>query len=111
MEEVVQNLPKYFSPSHKQKVCKLMEKVVFNKISPAQFRFIHHEITGDNTSSENIKQTEYDERINLIIKNSDESLIKDLRVNNARKLKYDKFWDIAKQQLDESTIGIILKAL
>ena len=80
-----------------------MEKVVFNKISPAQFWFIHHEITGDNTSSENIKQTEYDERINLIIKNSDESLIRDLRVNNARKSKYDKFWDIAKQQLDELT--------
>ena len=51
---------------------------MFNNISPAQFRFIYHEITGDNTSSENIKQTEYDERINLIIKNSDESLIRDL---------------------------------
>ena len=26
-----------------------------------------------------------------------------MRVNNARKSKYDKFWDIAKQQLDELT--------
>ena len=68
--EVVQNLPKYFSRSHKQKVRKLTEKVMFNKISLAQFRFIYREITGDDTSSENIKQTEYDERINLIIKNS-----------------------------------------
>ena len=75
---------------------------MFNKISPAQFQFIYREITGDDTSSENIKQTEYDERINLIIKNSDESLIRDLRVNNTRKSKYDKFWDIAKQ-LDELT--------
>ena len=69
---------------------------MFNKISPAQFRFIYSEITGEDPSSENIKQTEYDERINLIVKNSDESLIRDLRVNNARKSKYDKFWDIAK---------------
>ena len=26
-----------------------------------------------------------------------------MRVNNARKLKYVKFWDIAKQELDELT--------
>ena len=61
IKEIVKSLPKYFSRSHKQKVRKLTEKVMFNKIymfnkiSPAQIRFIYREIIGDHNSSENIK--------------------------------------------------------
>ena len=85
VEKVIQNLPKYFSRSHKQKVRRLTEQVMFNKTSQAQFRFIHREITGGDNRPKNNKQAEYDERIKVIIKNSDESLLSDLRVNNTKK--------------------------
>ena len=68
VEKVIQNL-QYFSCLHKQKVQRLAEQVMFNKISTAQFRFIYHEITCDNNKPENNKQAEYDERIKVIIKN------------------------------------------
>ena len=56
---------------------------MFDKISPAQFWFIYCEITGDNNKSENNKQAEeYNERIKVSIKNSDES-----SENNAKKNK------------------------
>ena len=40
-------------------------------------------ITDDNRP-ENVKQAVYDERIKVIIKNSDKSLLRDLRVNNTK---------------------------
>ena len=39
VEKFIQKLPKYFSSSYKQKVHRLTEQVMFDKISPAQFRF------------------------------------------------------------------------
>ena len=74
---------------------------MLNKISPAQFQFICREITGNNNEPENNKQAEYNEWIKVIIKNSDKSLLRDLRVNNTKKTKFNKFWGIAKNILNE----------
>ena len=102
VEKVIQNLPKYFSCLHKQKVQRLTEQVRFDKILPAHFWFIYPEITGFDNRLKNNKQAEYDERIKVIIKNSDKSL-KGLESKNAKKTKFNKFWDIAKNILDEIT--------
>ena len=103
IEQVTRMLPKYFSRSHKRKIRYLTEQVMFDKISPAQFRFIYQEITGDETVPDNKKLAEYDERIRLIIKHADTSLCRDLRINNTRKEKFQKFWDIAKEKISEMT--------
>ena len=49
IENVTKMLPKYFSRVHKNKMHLRMENVMLDKISPAQFRFIYQEITGDTT--------------------------------------------------------------
>ena len=64
IDEMVRMLPKYFSHDHKQK----SEDLMFDKISPSQFRYIYEEITGDEAISENSKQKEYDKRVRLILK-------------------------------------------
>ena len=85
IDSVTKMLPKYFSRAHKNKMCLLTERVMLDKISPAQFRFIYEEITGDNSKADTQKQTEYDERIRRIIKNTDPALCRDLRINNGKK--------------------------
>ena len=67
VEKFIQKLPKYFSSSYKQKVHRLTEQVMFDKISPAQFRFIYREITSNNNRPGNNKQAEYNERIKVTI--------------------------------------------
>ena len=61
------------------------------------------EITGDNSKADTQKQAEYDERIRCIIKNADPALCRDLRINNGKKTKFDSFWDIAKNVMEELT--------
>ena len=87
IDSVTKMLPKYFSRAHKNKMRLLTERVMLDKISPAQFRFIYQEITGDNSKADTQKQAEYDERIRCIIKNADPTLCRDLRVNNGKKNK------------------------
>ena len=82
---VMKMLPKYFSRAHKNKMCLLTEHVMLNKISPAQFRFIYQEITGDNFKADTQKQAEYNECICCIIKNTDPALCQDLCINNGKK--------------------------
>ena len=53
---------------------------MFDKI----FRFIYRQIPFDHSSPDNIKQTQYDEGINLIVKTGD-PLLRNLRVNDANK--------------------------
>lgn len=50
---------------------------MFDKI----FRFIYRQIPFDNSSPDNIKQTQYDETINLIARTQD-PLLRNLRVND-----------------------------
>ena len=47
------------------------------------------------------KRAEYGERINFIVKNPDELLLRDSRGKTTKKTKYDIFWDIAEKLLDE----------
>ena len=70
IDSVTKMLPKYFSRAHKNKMRLLTERVMLGEISPAQFRFIYQEITGDNSKADTQKQAEYDERIRCIIKNA-----------------------------------------
>ena len=70
IDNVTKTLPKYFSRAHKNKMRLLTEHVMLGEISPAQFRFIHQEITGDNSKADTQKQAGYDERIRCIIKNA-----------------------------------------
>ena len=73
---------------------------MLDKISPAQFRFIYHEITGDQSKAPTSEQEKYDESIRCIVKNADETLARDLRIDNGKKTK---FWDIAKDVIEELT--------
>ena len=74
IDSVTKMLPKYFSRAHKNKMNLLTERVMLEKISRAQFRFIYQEITGDNSEADTQKQAEYNEHICCIIKNADPAL-------------------------------------
>ena len=76
---------------------------MLEKISLAQSRFIHQEITGDNSEADTQKQAEYNEHICCIIKNADPALCWDLYINNRKKAKFDSFWGIAKNVIEELT--------
>ena len=76
---------------------------MLDKILPAQFRFIYQEITRHNSKANTQKQAEYEESIRCIIKNADPALCWDLRINNGKKTKFDSFWDIAKNVIEELT--------
>ena len=77
---------------------------MLDKISPAQVRFIYREITGDQSKALTSEQEKYDKSIQCIIKNTDETLARDLRINNGKKTKFDKFWDIAKDVIEKWTV-------
>ena len=67
-------------------------------------------ITDDNRP-ENVKQAAYDERIKLIIKNSDKSLLWDLGVNNTKNssINFGTLLKIFWMKLLQLTTGIIMK--
>ena len=71
------------------------------RISLAQFCLIYREITGDNSAPDTKQQTEFNLKMQTIMGNLDSSLCRDLRICNARKSKYDKFWKIAMQKSKE----------
>ena len=77
---------------------------MLDKISPGQFQFIYREITGDQSKAPTSEQEKYDERIRCIIKNADKTLARDLQISNGKKTKFDKFWDIAKDVIEELTV-------
>ena len=57
---VIQNtLPKYFSRAHKRIVRTMVENVMFDQISPAQFRLIFREITEDNSALDTKQHANY----------------------------------------------------
>ena len=49
------------------------------------------------------KQAEYNEQIHCIAKNADATLSRDLRVNNCKKTKFEKSWEISKNVIEELT--------
>ena len=68
-----------------------------DKISPAEFRAIYSELTGDISVADNSNSKAVDERMKLIMPTADESILKDLRVNNGRVGSFDAFWDITEK--------------
>ena len=77
---------------------------MLDKMSLAQFRSIYREITGDQSKAPTSEQEKYDERIQCIIKNADKTLARDLQISNGKKTKFDQFWDIAKDVIEELTV-------
>ena len=101
---VIQNaLLKYFSRAHKRIVRTMTENVMFDQISPAQFHLIYREISGDYSALDTKQQAEYNLKMQTIMGNLDSSLCRHLRIYNARKSKYDKFWEIAAAKIEEMT--------
>ena len=75
--------------------------IILDKISPAQFRMLYRELTGDCSVSDNSQSKQCDERWQTIIKHAETGMLRDLQVNNGRTPKYDKFWDLVNRQLEE----------
>ena len=65
---------------------------MMDKITPAQFRSIYHELTGDTSVSDNTNSKEVDNRLKMILKTCDPSIVHDLRVHNGRKSSFDNYW-------------------
>ena len=100
---VQRSLPKYFSRGHKNKARIMIERLMFDKITPAEFRVLYSELTGDDSASTNCATQEIDDRMQTIMNNLSPDLAKDLRVNNARKSKFDQFWDICTTLIESLT--------
>ena len=66
----------------------LTERVLFNKITPAEFRAIYAELIGVQS-------------VLQCAQSKEASLVKDLRVNNARKEKSDKFCNITSKVIKQ----------
>ena len=102
INDIVFKLLKYFSLGHKKTARQLTGSLMLNKISWAEFQSIYIELTGNQSVSETKVTQEVDEFMCLIMNNLTPSLAKDLRVNNARKSKFD-VWDICSKVLEEFT--------
>ena len=96
-------MPKYHSRGCKARFRNLTENLLFDRISPAEFRALYRELTGDESVSKDSVSKEVDNRIQCIMHNLDPTLARDLRINNCRKAMFDKFWDICDKVLEELT--------
>ena len=79
----------------------LTERVMFNKITPAEFRAIYAELIGVQSVLQCAQSKEVDTCHKAVMNNLTPSLVKDLRVNNARKEKFDKFCNITSKVIKE----------
>ena len=68
-------LPKYFSRSHKAKSRHLLSLLMADKMCASEFRAIYAELTGDCSVANNTKLKEVDDRMRLIMKTADPSII------------------------------------
>ena len=107
IHDIEKKLPKFFSRAHKAKVRELTSLVMLDKMSPAQFRTIYSELTGDYSVTDNTKSKIVDERMQLILKTADPSILRDLRVMNSRKSKFDEFWDVTAKKIEELQLAAV----
>ena len=63
----------------------LTKRVVFHKLTPAEFRAIYTELTGDASVVDNTLSKEVDARHKAVLNNLTRGLVKDLRIHNGRK--------------------------
>ena len=101
IERITQQLPKYSSRAYKKRVQTITSLIMEDKITSSQFRVIFQELIGDQSSADNRVCKAADERIKLILKTADESIIRDLRKNNGAKNHFDAFWTITEQKINE----------
>lgn len=101
INNINETLPKYASRHHKKQAKKLLSLIMEDRISPASFRAIYRELTGDISVTDNSTSKEQDERIKVILNTCDESVLRDLRVKNHRKSSFDAFWDIAEKVIEK----------
>ena len=103
-------LPKYSTGAQKKKKKKkkkkkaqqIMSLIMTNKIAWSPFRVICQELTGDKSVADNKLCMKADERMQLILKTADETIIRDLRMNNGGHTKqFNAFWDVTEEKLNE----------
>ena len=88
---ISKSLPKYFSRVRKSKCKPLVSLLMLDKISPAQYRTLYSELTGDWSVTDNANSKAVDERIAFLLKTADESILQDLRVHNSQKKSFNDF--------------------
>ena len=76
-----------------------MKLIMEDKISPAQYRAIYCELTGDESVSDNQISKEIDERYKLILEVANSNVIRNLCVYNHRKSSFDMFWKLKSKRL------------
>ena len=90
-----------FLQSTQKKMKELTDLTMLDKILPTQFCMLYQELTSDCSVSDNSQSKQCDKRWQTIIKHAEAGMLRDLRVSNGRTPKYDKFWDLVNQQLEE----------
>ena len=70
-----------------------------DQISPGQFRTVYKELIRDCSVSDNKVSKEMDERMQLILSVSDDSILRDLRVNNHRNSYFNDFWAVVEKEI------------
>ena len=101
INNIEKNLPKFFSCAHEAKSKALVSLLMHDQVSSAQFHSLYTELTGDCSIADNANSKAGDERMQLILETADESILRDLRVNNGQTKSFDAFWDIAKRKVEE----------
>ena len=102
INDIQGSLPKYFSRAHNAQACLLTEQVLFNKIT-AEFCAIYAELTGDQSVFPCAQSKDVDACHKAVMNNLTPSIAKNSRMNNTRKEKFDKFWNIASEVIEEIT--------
>ena len=78
----MRSLPEFFSCAHELKCKALASLVMHDKISPAEFHTIYSKLIGDVSVADNSNSKAVDECMTLIMSTADESILRDLQVNN-----------------------------
>ena len=100
---------KLLLPSYKTRAMRITAFRKFGRItpgmSPANFRYMYKELTGDYSASCNLDQSEIEKRVKLAIDMEDPDVNVDLRhLNSGRKSLYDPFW-LACSKFIQENIG------
>ena len=105
MSTISKGLPKFFSRTHKSKRKSLVFLLMHNKISSAQYCTLYSELTGDCSVTDNSNSKVVDERIKLILKTADKSILQYLRINNGQKKSFNDFWYISERKIQAAVVA------
>ena len=99
IDSVIKMLPKYFSRVHKKKFDYWLSTSYLIKYLWDNSNSFITKSHGDQSKAPTSEQEKYDERIRCIIKNADETLARDLQINNGKKLNLINFGILQKMLL------------